>query len=100
MKDCAKSDTETLSGINDYTKWDISKTDIIGDQELEGAELELHNDQNELIETWISRKMPHRIERLTPGKYLLTEKIAPAGYVTANTISFEVTEDGEVHRLR
>ena len=98
-EDCAKSDTETLRWINDYTKWDISKTDITGDQELEGAELELHNDQNELIETWISGKMPHRIERLTPGKYLLTEKIAPAGYVTANTISFEVTEDGEVHRI-
>ena len=98
-EDCAKSDTETLRWINDYTKWDISKTDITGDQELEGAELELHNDQNELIETWISGKMPHRIERLTPGKYLLTEKIAPAGYVTANTITFEVTEDGEVHRI-
>lgn len=84
---------------NDFTKWDISKTDITGDEELEGAVLEVRNDKNELIETWISGKSPHRIERLIPGKYLLTEKTAPAGYVTASTISFEVTEDGKVHSV-
>ena len=98
-EDRAKSDTETLRWTNDFTKWDISKTDITGDQELEGAVLEVRNDKNELIETWISGKSPHRIECLIPGKYLLTEKTAPAGYVTASTISFEVTEDGNVHSV-
>ena len=98
-EDRAKSDTETLRWTNDFTKWDISKTDITGDEELEGAVLEVRNDKNELIETWISGKSPHRIERLIPGKYLLTEKTAPAGYVTASTISFEVTEDWKVHSV-
>ena len=48
-----------------------------------------------LIESWTSTTTPHQFE-IKPGKYVLTETIAPAGYVlSTESIEFEV-KDGKV----
>ena len=92
---------QTLRWINDYTKWDISKTDITGDQELEEWSLSFTMiEWNELIKTWISGKMPHRLERLTPGKYASHRKDCARQVMwTANTISFEGDRRQRGHRI-
>lgn len=75
----------------------ISKQDITTGEELPGARLELRNEEGELIEAWVSGEEPHIIDGLEPGKYFLTEVLAPEGYdLSTETIEFTVKEDGTV----
>ena len=74
----------------------ISKVDITDGKELEGAHLEVRDSNNNLIESWVSSTEAHYI-KLEPGKYTLTETIAPEGYeLSTEVIEFEITEDGDV----
>lgn len=83
---------------NEKTKIDISKTDITGENELEGAKLTVYDSQSNVVETWVSTTTPHRITGLPIGKYVLREETAPYGYTIANDIEFEITETEEVQR--
>lgn len=83
---------------NSKTKIDISKTDITGENELEGAKLTVLDSKGNVIETWESTTTPHRITGLPVGKYVLREEIAPYGYTIANDVEFEVTETDEVQQ--
>ncbi len=75
----------------------ISKQDVTTGEELPGAKLELRNENNELVEAWVSTNEPHKIKGLAPGKYYLTEVLAPEGYeLSTETIEFVVKEDGTV----
>ena len=94
----AKSDMLLLTWINDYTKWDFSKVDVTGTHEIPGAELEIYDSENDLVCSWISAEEPHRVNKLPAGEYTLVEKCAPEGYVAASTVSFTVTETGEVQK--
>ena len=85
---------------NDSTLTEISKQDITGGDEIEGAYLEIRDDEGRLVEQWISGKEPHRIRGLIPGKtYTLTETQAPAGYVISESISFQVENTKEVQKI-
>lgn len=95
-EDGAKSDTETLTWVNDYTKWDFTKVDATGDNEVPGAEMEIYNEDDELVYSWTSTEEPHRIVKIPIGKYTLVEKTAPEGYVRATEVPFEVTNTGVV----
>lgn len=86
--------------INDYTKVDISKTDITGDSEVVGATLRVLDSNNDIIEEWVSTEEVHRIDKLPMGTYTLHEEITPEGYVTANDIKFEVKETGKVQKVK
>ena len=75
----------------------ISKQDITNKEELYGAHLEVRDAKGNLIEAWVSGKEPHQIIGLEPGKYYLTETIAPDGYeLSTETIEFVVNENGKV----
>ena len=72
-----------------WRKVQISKSDMTGDGELPGALLEIRDADGEVMESWISGEEPHLVS-LPAGTYTLTETTAPAGYVTAETITFTV----------
>ena len=73
----------------------ISKTDVTGDAELEGAHLEVTDSDGNVVDEWTSTTQPHLIEGLNGGQtYTLTETIAPNGYTIANSIQFTVNSDG------
>ncbi len=76
----------------------ISKKDITTGNELPGASLELRNEKGELIYAWVSTEEAFVIkDGLTPGKYTLTEVIAPEGYeLNKETVTFTVNDDGTV----
>ena len=75
----------------------ISKQDFTTGEELAGAHLELRDQNGDLIEAWVSTNTPHMIEKLNPGKYFLTEILAPEGYeLSTETVEFTVKEDGTV----
>ena len=81
----------------DKTPIYISKQDLTTKEELPGAHLELKNEKGEIVEAWVSTDVPHMIEELEPGKYFLTEAIAPEGYeLSTETVEFVVKEDGTV----
>lgn len=84
---------------NDYTKVDISKTDLTGVNEVEGATLVLRDADGNIVDEWVSGPVPHRIEHLAPGKYILEETIPPATYDQADPVEFTVPESGEVVRV-
>ena len=59
--------TETREVVNDTTVIEISKQDISG-EEVEGATLQVFDENNNIIDEWISSKIPHIIEGLLVDK--------------------------------
>ena len=55
---------ENKNIVNDTTLVEISKTDITGEKELEGAELTVLDESNNIIDSWVSSSTPHTIEGL------------------------------------
>lgn len=84
---------------DDVTKVEISKTDITGDTEIEGAKLTIIDENGNIVETWTSGKEPHYIEKLPIGKYTLKEEQAPNGYVVSEEITFEVADTAEIQKV-
>ncbi len=81
------------------SKIKISKQDITTKAELPGAHLVLKNALGKVVDEWDSTTTPHYIEKLTPGKYTLSETIAPTGYLlTTETVTFTVDNDGGVEK--
>ena len=83
-------DTPTFS--NHVTSVSFSKKDITGDGELPGANLEIRDSDNNLVDSWISSDKPHTIIGLTPGKYSLIERITPNKYDQSTRIEFTVDD--------
>lgn len=86
---------KTVTMIDALTETYISKTDITGQNEIEGAKMSLADKSGKVIETWTSGTSAHLIKGLVAGeKYVLTETIAPDGYVVTTPITFTVKTDG------
>lgn len=68
---------------------------VTGGPELPGAKLTIKDSTGKVIDSWVSTDKVHEVKGLSEGKYTLTEELAPEGYVTATTITFEI-KDGEV----
>ena len=80
---------------NDTTLTEISKTDITGDKELVGAKLQVIDEDNNVIDEWISTEKTHKIEGLEISKnYKLKEQIAPESFVKATEVEFIINETG------
>ncbi|WP_288868900.1 SpaA isopeptide-forming pilin-related protein, partial [uncultured Parvimonas sp.] len=97
VKEDNKITMETVE--NDFTKVEISKTDITGEKELPGAKLKVVDSEGKTVEEWETDGKPHRINKMKVGKYKLIEEIAPDGYVIANEVEFEVKATGEVQKV-
>ena len=101
-----QTDTKTKEYVvkleieNKTTITEISKQDITGEKELEGATLTILDDKGEIIDTWVSSDVAHKIEGLTVGKtYILREEIAPDDFVRATDIEFTIENTGEVQKV-
>ena len=74
----------------------VSKRSLTGTDELPGAKLELYvlssDGGQTLIDQWTSGETPHEVE-LNPGRFLLHETLAPAGYAMSLDIPFTLRED-------
>ena len=90
---------QKVAMVDDYTKVQISKTDMVTKKELPGAKLTIFDSNNEKVEEWTSGKEPHMIEKLKPGTYTLREVTAPKGYEVAEDVKFTVKETGEIQKV-
>lgn len=65
-----------------------------------GAIMQLKKADGTVIETWTTEKDKSKVFKgLEAGKYILHEKKAPDGYVTAKDIEFEVLAVSEVQKI-
>ena len=79
---------------------DVTKTDMVNGEEVEGAELVVTDEEGNEIDKWISGKEPPHVIGLDEGKtYTLTEITCPYGYETAESITFTVTKDKETQLI-
>ena len=85
---------------NKTTAIEVSKTDITGEKELVGAKLTVTDENNEVIDSWVSTEKTHKIEGLVVGKeYTLKEETAPNGFVVATEIKFRVENTTEIQKI-
>lgn len=71
-----------------------SKKDVSGKNYVEGAKLEVRDEQDRVVDSWISGKEEHYVSGLEEGKkYTLIEETAPDGYVKAESIEFTVSKE-------
>ena len=79
---------------------EITKTDLTTGEELEGAELEVIDEEENVIDKWTSTQEPHQIKGLEEEKtYILKETTAPYGYEITEEIEFTVTTDKETQKI-
>ena len=98
------TDSKYLSGSitkeKKTTKLKISKQDITTKEELPGATLVLKDSLGNEIDKWVSGEEPHYVEGLEPGKYFLTEIVAPTGYkLSEDTVEFTLEADNTVKEV-
>ena len=94
--------TENIQRVemkDDFTKVEIFKADMTDGHELPGAKLKITDASGNTIAEWETNGQPHRIERLKPGEYTLTETAAPAGYLLSEEVHFTVRETGEIQKV-
>lgn len=72
----------------------ITKTEVTGTKEIEGAKMTVKDETGKTVDTWTSTKEEHYVSGLEEGKkYTLIEETAPEGYVRADEITFTVTKE-------
>ena len=72
----------------------VSKTEVTGTKEVEGAKMTVTDEKGKTVDEWTSGKEEHYVSGLEEGKtYTLTETTAPNGYVKAESIEFTVSKD-------
>ena len=87
---------------DDTTKVEFSKTNITGEKEVPGCELEVTDKETgEVTDHWISTKYKHVVEgKYAVGKtYVFTEKRPADGFVTAGSVEFTVSDTGEILKV-
>ena len=91
------SDDGTLLVEDSKTSVKVSKVDIADGKELEGAHIQVIDEDENIVAEWNSTKEPHVIEGLkTDKKYILRETVAPTGYELTNDTTFVLKADGTV----
>ena len=92
---CEDGETITVRTVNKPITVEISKVDVYG-EELKGAEMQLIDENEEVVEKWTSDGTNHIVTELPAGAYILKEIAAPDGYVIATDIRFTVDVYGKV----
>ena len=91
------SDDGTLLVEDSKTSVKVSKVDIADGKELEGAHIQVIDEDENIVAEWDSTKELHVIEGLkTDKKYILRETVAPTGYELTNDTTFVLKADGTV----
>ncbi|QUC68540.1 SpaA isopeptide-forming pilin-related protein [Aristaeella hokkaidonensis] len=99
------------------THVEISKVDVVGGEELEGATIQIRRelaageekaaDKNyveedgkvyEVVEEWVSEKDKTHVVKglLTETEYILREEVAPEGYTITSDTTFTIDVNGDV----
>lgn len=85
---------------DEYSKINISKTDLTTGEELPGATLQIIDKDGKVLEEWVTDGKPHRVEKLPAGEELTLREIsAPDGYIVAEEVKFTLEDTMEVQKV-
>lgn len=85
---------------DEYSKTEISKTDLTTGKELEGAKLQILNKDGDILEEWITDGKPHMVEKLPVNEELILREIsAPDGYEIAEDVTFILKDTMEIQKV-
>ena len=93
------SDVEKITMVDEYAPQDVrvKKTDIADGEELEGAHIQVIDNEGNVVEEWDSATEAHVVEGLNVGEeYTLKETVAPEGYTIAAETTFTIDKTGAV----
>ncbi|WP_412617097.1 SpaA isopeptide-forming pilin-related protein [Ruminococcus bicirculans (ex Wegman et al. 2014)] len=88
-------DVVEITAVNKPITIEISKVNVYG-EELIGAEMQLIDSEDNVVDEWVSDGTNHVVSKLGAGEYVLKEIAAPDGYVIAMDIKFSVDVYGNV----
>lgn len=88
-------DVVEITAVNKPITIEISKVNVYG-EELIGAEMQLIDFEDNVVDEWVSDGTNHVVSKLGAGEYVLKEIAAPDGYVIAADIKFSVDVYGNV----
>lgn len=91
-------DTLELAFTNMPTQVDVTKADLTTGTELPGATIVLKDSEGNVVDEWVSITEAHRITHLAPGDYVLSETIAPEGYLLTTDVDVTILPTGEVQK--
>ena len=75
----------------------VSKTDVDSGDELEGAHIQILDEDGNVVAEWDSTKEVYVVTGLKTGvKYTLKETVAPEGYELTSETTFTIDETGKV----
>jgi uncharacterized surface anchored protein len=98
-------DIQRIEMQDDFTKIEITKTDIVTGEPVVGATLQVFpvdeegNIAEQPLYEWVSTEEAFYVERIPQGDYILRETSAPAGYVVTQDVAFSVTDTGEIQKV-
>ena len=87
---------------DDTTKIEFSKTEITGEKEIPGCELEVTDKETgRIMDKWTSSKDKHIVEgKYVVGKtYMFTEKRPASGFATAESVEFKISDMGNIQQV-
>ena len=87
---------------DDTTKIEFSKTEITGEKEIPGCELDVTDKETgQVMDKWISSKDKHIVEgKYVVGKtYMFTEKRPASGFATAESVEFKISDTGNIQQV-
>ena len=77
MLDVYKRQDQTLELLafseeisNQPTITEFTKVDLTGGQEIEGAKMQILDQEGKVVEEWVSKKEAHVVYALAPGEYI------------------------------
>lgn len=88
-------DVVEITAVNKPITIEISKVNVYG-EELIGAEMQLIDSEDNVVDEWVSDGTNHVVSKLGAGEYVLKEIAAPDGYFIAADIKFSVDVYGNV----
>ena len=87
----------TVYFANDYTKVHFEKKEMVGGENLAGAELVLRDEEGNVVEQWTTTTTAKVIEKLKPGNYTLSELKAPDGYqLNTSLLTIQVKDTSDI----
>ena len=90
-----------LKSKDNITSVKISKVDIVNENELSGAIIQIIDSNGQIVKEWTSTHQPEEITGLKTGEvYTLKEIVAPRGYSVTTDTKFVLKEDGTIDHTK
>jgi len=75
----------------------ISTTDVADGEEIEGATLQILDEEGIVVSEWTSSKESHEVSGLSSDiEYTLRNTVAPEGYTIATDTTFTIDDEGRI----